>query len=127
MTALPGDRRYTRELEWALEDNGRIRVGITDYAQDQLGDVVFVDLPEPGTEVEAGRPMGEVESTKSVSDVYSPVTGRVVERNGEVENSPEVINSDPYGAGWLVLIEGVEGGLDDLLDAEAYRAHIEDE
>ena len=127
MTDLPGDRRYTREHEWALDEDGKIKVGITDFAQDQLGDVVFVDLPEPGTEVEAGRPMGEVESTKSVSDVYSPVSGRVVDRNGEVESNPELINSDPYGAGWLVVIEGAEGGrLGELLDAEAYRAFIED-
>jgi glycine cleavage system H protein len=126
LTDLPGDRRYTREHEWALDEDGKIKVGITDFAQDQLGDVVFVDLPEPGTEVEAGRPMGEVESTKSVSDVYSPVSGRVVDRNGEVESNPELINSDPYGAGWLVVIEGAEGGLGELLDAEAYRAFIED-
>ena len=126
MTDVPGDRRYTREHEWALDENDRIKVGITDYAQDQLGDVVFVDLPEPGTEVEAGRPMGEVESTKSVSDVYSPITGRVVDRNEEVANSPELINSDPYGAGWLVVIEGTQGDLDELLDVEAYRAFIED-
>jgi glycine cleavage system H protein len=108
-----------------MEQAGRIVVGITDFAQDQLGDVVFVGLPEPGTEVEAGKALGEVESTKSVSDVYSPVSGRVVDRNAEVEQNPELINEDPYGRGWLVAIEP-EGGLDALLDADAYRRHIEE-
>jgi glycine cleavage system H protein len=118
---LPEDRRYTSEHEWAKEDGGRLVVGITDYAQDQLGDVVFVGLPEPGSEVTAGQPLGEVESTKSVSDVYSPVTGKVVEKNLEVEQSPELINTDPYGKGWLVMIEPREGGLDALLSADDYR------
>lgn len=123
MTEVPEDRRYTTEHEWAKEDGGRVVVGITDYAQDQLGDVVYVELPDPGTEVEEGKPMGEVESTKSVSDVYSPVTGRVLERNGAVEENPELINEDPYGRGWLVAIEPA-GGLDALLDAGGYRDHI---
>jgi glycine cleavage system H protein len=118
---LPEDRRYTSEHEWAKEDGGRLVVGITDYAQDQLGDVVFVGLPDPGSEVTAGQPLGEVESTKSVSDVYSPVTGKVVEKNLEVEQSPELINTDPYGKGWLVMIEPREGGLDSLLSADDYR------
>jgi len=118
---LPEDRQYTAEHEWAKEDGGRIVVGITHYAQDQLGDVVFVGLPEPGAEVTAGEPLGEVESTKSVSDVYSPVTGKVAEKNLEVEQNPELINSDPYGKGWLVAIDPADGGLGDLLDAEAYR------
>jgi glycine cleavage system H protein len=118
---LPDDRRYTSEHEWAKEDGGRLVVGITDYAQDQLGDVVFVGLPDPGSEVTAGQPLGEVESTKSVSDVYSPVTGKVVEKNLEVEQSPELINADPYGKGWLVRIEPREGGLDSLLSADDYR------
>ena len=121
MAELPDDRRYTSEHEWAKEDGGRVVVGITDYAQDQLGDVVFVGLPEPGSEVTAGEPLGEVESTKSVSDVYSPVSGRVLEKNLEVERSPELINADPYGRGWLVTIEPSEGGLDALLTAAAYR------
>ncbi len=125
MTEVPSDRRYSTEHEWAMEQDGRIVVGITDYAQDQLGDVVFVGLPEPGTEVEAGKALGEVESTKSVSDVYSPVSGRVVDRNAEVEQTPELINEDPYGRGWLVTIDA-EGGLDALLDADGYRSLIED-
>ncbi|MGH2703275.1 MAG: glycine cleavage system protein GcvH [Actinomycetota bacterium] len=121
MAELPEDRRYTSQHEWAKEDGGRLVVGITDYAQDQLGDVVFVGLPEPGSEVTAGQPLGEVESTKSVSDVYSPVTGKVVEKNLEVEQSPELINTDPYGKGWLVMIEPHESGLDALLSADDYR------
>ncbi len=120
MAQLPDDRQYTAEHEWAKEDGGRVVVGITYYAQDQLGDVVFVGLPEPGSEVTAGEPLGEVESTKSVSDVYSPVTGRVAEKNLEVEQNPELINSDPYGRGWLVVIEPASGGLGELMDAEAY-------
>ena len=121
MSDLPEDRRYTAEHEWAREDGGRIVIGITEYAQDQLGDVVFVGLPEPGTEVQAGQPLGEVESTKSVSDIYSPVTGKILEKNAEVEQSPELINEDPYGRGWLVAIDAAGAALDGLLTAEDYR------
>ncbi|MGH2693735.1 MAG: glycine cleavage system protein GcvH [Actinomycetota bacterium] len=127
MTEVPEDRRYSREHEWARADDDRVVVGITDYAQDQLGDVVFVSLPEPGSDVRAGQPLGEVESTKSVSDVFSPVTGVVLEKNTEVEENPELINSDPYGRGWLVAIEPKgEEGPDELLSAEEYRALIEE-
>lgn len=123
MTELPDDRYYTREHEWAVAEGTRVRVGITDFAQDQLGDVVFVGLPEPGTAVTAGQPLGEVESTKSVSDIYSPVSGTVIERNSEVEQSPELVNEDPYGRGWLVTIES-DTSLDDLLSADQYREVI---
>lgn len=122
MTDLPGDRRYTKEHEWVREEDGRVTVGITDYAQDQLGDVVFVGLPEPGTEVTAGQPLGEVESTKSVSDVYSPVSGTVLEKNAEVEQNPELVNRDPYGSGWLVIIEPGAAAGGDLLSADDYRS-----
>lgn len=125
LSQIPADRRYTKEHEWARRDGKRVVVGITDYAQEQLGDVVFVGLPEPGSEVEAGTPMGEVESTKSVSDVYSPVTGKVFEKNDAVEETPEVVNSDPYGDGWLVIIES-EGDLEELLDAGAYGAFLDE-
>ena len=125
MPELPDDRAYTAEHEWAKQEEGRVTVGITDYAQDQLGDVVFVGLPEVGASVTAGEPLGEVESTKSVSDVYSPVTGRVLERNAEVESNPELINSDPYGRGWLVVIEASESAPEGLLTAEQYRALTE--
>jgi glycine cleavage system H protein len=122
---VPGDRRYTKEHEWALERDGRIVVGITHHAQDQLGDVVYVGLPEPGTEVQAGQPMGEVESTKSVSDVYSPVSGKVVEKNLEAEAGPEIINQDPYGSGWLVTIDADPAALGELMTGEDYLRFIQ--
>lgn len=125
MTNVPEDLVYTKEHEWARIDGAEVVVGITDYAQDQLGDVVFVSLPEPGAEVTAGQAFGEVESTKSVSDVYSPVSGRVVAKNDEVEQKPELVNDDPYGAGWLVRIDAGEAPLAGLLDAASYRAHVE--
>ena len=127
MAEVPDDRRYTKEHEWALQEGERILVGITDYAQDQLGDVVFVGLPDLGSEVHAGQPLGEVESTKSVSDVYSPVSGKVVARNEDVEQNPELVNSDPYGAGWLIAVEAGEGGLEGLMEAADYRSFIEEE
>jgi glycine cleavage system H protein len=103
-------------------------MGITDFAQDALGDIVFVDLPEPGTAVTAGEPFGEVESTKSVSEIYAPVTGTVVRRNEDLGSSPDLINSDPYGGGWLVEIELADAeAADALLDADAYSTLINGE
>ena len=122
----PQDLKYTKEHEWARDEGGRIRVGITDYAQDALGDVVYVDLPEAGATVEAHAPLGEVESTKSVSDVYSPVSGTVVERNAAIADRPELVNEQPYGEGWLVVIEPSGGdALAELLDAAGYRAFVQ--
>jgi glycine cleavage system H protein len=123
----PSDLRYTREHEWAaLEDDGRVRVGITDYAQDQLGDVVYVNLPDEGTEVRAGETLGEVESTKSVSDIFAPVSGRILERNQALVDSPELVNQEPYGEGWMVVIAMADPEeVDDLLDADSYRRHAE--
>ena len=120
----PENLRYTREHEWVdVVAEGRARFGITDHAQDALGDIVFVTLPTVGADVAAGEPCGEVESTKSVSDIYAPVSGTVVARNDAVETSPETINSDPYGAGWLAEVQIAEGtSLDDLLDAAGYVA-----
>jgi glycine cleavage system H protein len=125
---VPDDRRYTTEHEWARVEEGGVRVGITDYAQDALGDVVFVALPAPGTEVEAGGPLGEVESTKSVSDIYAPVGGTVVEANAELADSPSRVNEDPYGEGWICVIDPAGGAaaVDSLLDPEAYRRLIAD-
>ncbi|PSO46196.1 MAG: glycine cleavage system protein H [Actinobacteria bacterium QS_5_72_10] len=121
MTEPPADLRYTEEHEWVRADGDRVTVGITAYAQDALGDVVFVDLPEAGTAIQAGEPFGEVESTKSVSDLYAPVSGTVVERNEALETAPEKVNQDPYGAGWLVVIDLADtAALDSLLDADAY-------
>jgi len=127
VTELPDDRRYTRAHEWAKQEGDRILVGITDYAQEQLGDVVYVGLPEAGTEVQAGEPLGEVESTKSVADVYSPVTGVVVEKNAEAEQSPELLNSDPYARGWLVAVQADADSLAELMDAQEYADHIAQE
>lgn len=119
----PDELRYSEDHEWVRsEDDGRVRIGITDYAQDALGDVVFVELPVVGAEVTPGGPMSEVESTKSVSDVYAPVAGTVVETNGDLVDTPERINEDPYGEGWLCVIELAEGaGLDHLMDGAGYR------
>ncbi len=124
---FPEDLAYTKEHEWAKDlGGGRVRVGITDYAQDALGDVVYVDIPEVGTEVQDGQPFGEVESTKSVSDVYSPVSGTVVERNDALADTPALVNTEPYGGGWMVVIE-TEASLGGLLDAAAYRAFTAEE
>jgi len=124
MGESPNDRRYTRQHEWARADGDRIIVGITDYAQEQLGDVVYVGLPDEGAVIAQGEPMGEVESTKSVSDVYSPVSGTVLEKNADVEGSPELLNSDPYSKGWLVAVKGDASSLEDLLTAEEYEEFV---
>lgn len=119
---LPEGLRYTEDHEWTRDDGDHVAVGITWYAQDQLGDVVYVDLPSPGADVEKGQPFGEVESTKSVSDLFAPITGTIVERNDVLEERPEVINEDPYGDGWLVTIAPADRSqLDGLMDAAAYR------
>ncbi len=119
---FPQDVRYTKAHEWARGEEHGIRVGITDFAQDALGDVVYVDVPEPGTEVRAGEPFGEVESTKSVSDVYAPVTGTVVDRNGALADSPQLVNQDPYRNGWMIVIEAADQAeLGALMEPGAYR------
>jgi glycine cleavage system H protein len=123
MSDIPDDLRYTAEHEWVRVEEGSatVRVGITDYAQEALGDVVYVSLPEPGTSVSAGTACGEVESTKSVSDVYAPVTGTVTARNEALADQPELINSEPYDGGWLLEIEMTdEAEADQLLDASGY-------
>lgn len=119
---VPDDLRYSKDHEWARLEDGRIRIGITDYAQDALGDVVFIDLPDVGATVTLDESFSEVESTKSVSDVYAPVSGTVVEVNTDLADAPERINDDPYGEGWICVIEpSSDAGLDGLLDAAAYR------
>jgi len=126
---VPEELKYTPEHEWVRdpgEQEGSVRVGITDYAQRQLGDIVYVDLPEVGSSVEAGSPVGELESTKSVSDVYAPVSGRVVARNEHLEGTPELINSDPYADGWLFeVVPADPDSVFELLDAGDYQASIE--
>jgi glycine cleavage system H protein len=132
MSDIPEDLRYTAEHEWArVTADGVIRIGITHHAQDALGDIVFVELPAPGAAVEAGQPLGEVESTKSVSDIYSPVSGTVAARNGALDGAPELVNSDPYGAGWLLEIRMPDPAaaattVAGLLDAAAYSQHVAD-
>lgn len=123
---VPEDLHYTSDHEWARLEGAQLRIGITDYAQDALGDVVFVQLPEPGAKVAAGDSFAEVESTKSVSDVYAPVSGTVVEINSDLADSPQRLNEDPYGEGWLCLIapDDVES-VSSLLDASGYTQLIE--
>ncbi len=118
----PDNLRYSSDHEWIRsEENNRVRIGITDYAQDALGDVVYVELPEVGATVTVGQSISEVESTKSVSDIYAPVDGVVVEVNADLGDEPERLNSDPYGDGWICVIElGPGADVDGLLDAEAY-------
>jgi glycine cleavage system H protein len=120
---VPEELRYTPEHEWvSAGDDGPVRVGITDFAQDSLGDIVYIQLPDAGTPVTAGEAFGEVESTKSVSEIYAPVTGTVVARNDLLVDAPELVNTDPYGEGWLVQIEPADpGSTADLLDATGYR------
>jgi glycine cleavage system H protein len=120
---IPEDLRYTAEHEWvAPAGDGPVRVGITDFAQDALGDIVYVQLPEQGAAVQAGEALGEVESTKSVSEIYAPISGTVAGRNDRLADQPELINTDPYGAGWLVEIEPADrSAVDGLLDAAGYQ------
>jgi glycine cleavage system H protein len=123
----PDDLKYTREHEWIRFDGSTARVGITSFAQEALGDIVFVSLPDVGSALAAGESFGEVESTKSVSEIYAPVAGEVTARNEALAGAPELVNSDPYGEGWLVELsltqtEGIEG----LLDVEEYKAHVKE-
>ena len=123
---VPDDLRYSKDHEWARLEDGRVRIGITDYAQDALGDVVYVQIPDVGTQVSMGESFSEVESTKSVSDIYAPISGTIVEVNQELTDAPQRVNEDPYGEGWLVAIEPTDASqVDQLLDAAAYRALIE--
>jgi glycine cleavage system H protein len=127
---IPPDLHYTAEHEWVRRSgDDTARIGITDFAQSALGDVVFVQLPDVGTELTAGESFGEVESTKSVSDLYAPVSGKVSAVNGDLEGSPQLVNSDPYGAGWLLDVQvsdvaELESAISTLLDAEAYRGTL---
>lgn len=125
---IPDELRYSSEHEWAqrLDDGSRVRIGITDFAQDALGDVVFVDLPAVGTRVNAAESVGELESTKSVSEMYAPISGVVAAINEALADSPNLLNDDPYGEGWLIEIEPSDAAeLDQLLDAAAYRTLTE--
>lgn len=125
---VPDELRYTAEHEWVLATaDDTVRVGITDYAQTRLGDVVYVQLPVVGTSVAPGEPVGEVESTKSVSEVFAPVAGEVIARNDELEDHPELVNSDPYGAGWMIEIRLQEASaMDSLMGAQEYSTLTEE-
>lgn len=122
---IPQALYYTEQDEWARREDGRVVVGISDYAQKQLGDIVFVDLPEVGTRVQKGRSFGVIESVKAVSDLYAPLSGEIVARNDELSDRPEMVNEDCYGDGWLVAVAG-DLDADSLLDAAAYRRHVEE-
>jgi glycine cleavage system H protein len=126
---FPDDLRYTSEHEWVRspgEAGGSVRIGITAYAQDQLGDIVYVSLPEVGAEVDGGAAVGELESTKSVNDVYAPVAGTVAAVNEALDATPELVNSDPYGEGWLYeLVPSDPAAVEGLMDAAAYQAGVE--
>jgi len=124
MSEIPDNLSYTKEHEWiSLQDDGKVKVGITDHAQDALSDVVFVELPEIGSDFSKGDPMAVAESVKAASDIYAPVSGKVVSVNTKLEESPELINESPYDFGWMVTIEP-SGELEDLLDSESYRELI---
>jgi glycine cleavage system H protein len=123
----PDDLKYTPEHEWVRIEGDRAKVGITSYAQDALGDIVFVQLPDVGSSLDAGQAFGEVESTKSVSDVYAPMTGEVLGRNEALESTPELVNSDPYGDGWLIEISVADPSVvEAMLDADAYQRHVDE-
>ncbi|MEJ7795160.1 MAG: glycine cleavage system protein GcvH [Nocardioides sp.] len=125
----PDDLKYTAEHEWVRvpgESEGSVRVGITHFAQDALGDIVYVSLPEVGDSVESGSPCGELESTKSVSDIFAPVSGEIVSRNDSLDATPELVNNDPYGGGWLFeLVPGDAEAVDGLMDAATYRGSLD--
>jgi len=124
---IPEDLHYTREDEWARSEEDRILVGVTDYAQQQLGDVVFVELPEVGASVEKGDPFGVIESVKAVSDLYAPVSGDIVDVNHDLADRPELVNEDCYGDGWIVAIAPTDpADVEELLDAAAYAQHLAD-
>jgi glycine cleavage system H protein len=122
MANVPKELKYTREHEWAKQEGDRVRVGITDYAQEQLGDVVFVELPKVGAKVRATKNFGVVESVKAVSDLFAPVSGDVVEINGALSQKPETVNQDPYGRGWMIVVKpSSKGEWDQLLTAQQYE------
>jgi glycine cleavage system H protein len=122
---IPEDLQYTKDHEWVRTEDDTVRVGVTDYAQEALGDIVFVTLPEAGSQVSAGETCGEVESTKSVSDLYAPLSGTVVERNDALDAAPELVNSDPYGDGWMLVIRPGDDAREGLLDAASYQASLD--
>jgi glycine cleavage system H protein len=124
MANIPPDLKYTREHEWTRDEGGRVRVGITAYAQEQLGDVVFVELPPVGARVTQQQSFGVVESVKAVSDLYAPVTGEIVEVNADLKSAPELVNRDPYGRGWMIVVAPAGGDAEALLNAQQYEEFL---
>ncbi|CDQ39150.1 MULTISPECIES: glycine cleavage system protein GcvH [Virgibacillus] len=126
--SLPKELFYTKEHEWVKKEDGNVRIGITDFAQDELGDIVFVELPEPGDELEINEPFGSVESVKTVSELYAPISGKVVEVNEELEDNPEYVNESPYEKAWMVVVEpSQKSELDELLSADGYGEIISED
>ena len=128
MSEIPSELRFAESHEWAERlDDGLVRVGISDHAQEQLGDLVFVELPEEGAEISQGEACAVVESVKAASDIYAPLSGEIVKVNEDLADNPETVNNDPYGDGWLFTVKpSDEGELDELMDAEGYAEHLED-
>ncbi|GEN29829.1 glycine cleavage system H protein [Cerasibacillus quisquiliarum] len=125
---FPKELLYSEEHEWVKKEDGKVRIGITDFAQDELGDIVFVELPEVGEEVEADEPFGSVESVKTVSELYAPVSGKVVEVNEDLEDSPEFVNESPYEKAWMIVVEvSDESELDKLMSSDEYKAMVEED
>ena len=125
MAGSPPDRRYTKDHEWVRLDGEEATIGITDFAQEQLGDIVYFDLPEPGAHLTQSAKLGEVESVKAVSDIYAPISGEVIEINQQATDAPETVNEDPYGAGWLLKVKpAAVSEMDNLLSAEDYDAFV---
>ncbi|WP_070119490.1 glycine cleavage system protein GcvH [Bacillus marinisedimentorum] len=125
---LPKDFRYSEEHEWVKTEDGKVRIGITDFAQSELGDIVFVELPEVGDEIKTDEPFGSVESVKTVSELYAPLSGKVVEINSELEDSPELVNESPYEKAWMVIVEPQDTGeIDSLMTAEQYQEMVSEE
>ena len=125
-SSIPEELKYSEQDEWARSEDGRIIVGVTDYAQDQLGDIVFLELPEPGASVTRGESFGTIESVKAVSDLFSPVSGEILEVNTTLADQPELVNSDCYGDGWILVVAGEDDALEGLLDAAGYAKYLED-
>jgi glycine cleavage system H protein len=127
VTSIPADLKFTAEHEWLRSEDGNVRVGITEFAQDQLGDIVYVELPPVGQKLASGKAFGVVESVKAASDLYSPLSGTVVEANEALLDEPELVNSDPYGEGWMLLVEPAGDDAVELFDAEAYEKLLAEE
>ena len=124
---MPQELRYSAEDEWTRRDEDRVVIGITDFAQQQLGDIVFVELPDIGSRISLGEPFGVIESVKAVSDLFAPISGLVVEKNDQLQDTPEVVNADCYGEGWMLAVEAIEEAeYDGLLDAGAYAAYVQE-